>query len=272
MKKIILITALFVSSTLFAFDEIDPSDNSKAFSRSEYLVGVLGSKILDTTKITHILTPGSAKKKESNQFFQSAIARGYRYLEVYPDHQVVIIASPDVKRVKNRAVFNEFKVTHIKTVNSKLTGHKLIREMNVFKKIASFDFYGHSSPWGLILGKSKAILGPGTGRDAIVSLRDNFIDGAFATLNSCNAGLKIAPALSLGWEIPVAGAMTGSLFERIHDDGRWYNHFLTVIPGKPMTNNVSFETERHCYKGGCWRMKPGNALYSGGYWGQLSWP
>ena len=270
MKKFILFCLFTMSFNLFAFDEISPLD--KGFfslrSKSEYLVGVLGTETLSTSKITHILTPGSAKGKESNQFFQSAIARGQRYLELYPDHQVVIISAPDVKRVKNVDVFSRFKVKLIKKVKEKLTGYRLLREMEVFKNIASFDFYGHSSPWALILGSRKATLGDATGDSNMTSIRDNFISGAYATLNSCNAGLKIAPTLSENWGIPVSGAMTGSLFEALHDDDRWYNHFLKVTVDRVRTNNISFEIDRKCNDGNCWRMKPMNTRYSG-YWG--SW-
>lgn len=261
----ILILQMFLTISSYSMQ----IESKSLFYKGEYLIGIYGesSQAFDSDRITHFLVPGSAKNSESNQFFQSAIARARKYRELYPQHQVIFITAPEVKKVSNEQVFRQFQVTLLKKMEGKLTGPRLLKHMSRFSKIASFDFYGHSSPWALKLGKHDSTLGAGTGRDSIVSLRGHFIDGAYATLNSCNAGIKLAPALSMAWEIPVSGAMSGSVFERIHDDGRWYNHFLTVDLGKPNFNTVSFDQDVHCYDGACWRMKPMNSVYDG-YWGE----
>ncbi len=273
LQRWFIVCSFFLSLT--AYGHFDSEERSVGlFSikyKGGYLIGRLGNEPINHNKVTHILVAGSAKTKESNQFFQSALSRGYKYMELFPDHQVVMISSPEVKKKKNEEVFAEFNLDVQKNVKKVvLGGGTLIREMRKFSKIASFDFYGHSSPWGLIIGKRHATLGPGTGSDTIKSLRGHFTPLASASLNGCNGGLKIAPALSLGWQIPVSGALSGSLFERVTADGLWYNEFVSGSAPWTTSNSISYNAESSCRNGSCWRMKPSSSAYSG-YWGKFGY-
>lgn len=243
---------------------LENSSLQKAWGERTYLLGTLSpAPVIDYARNTHIVIPGSAVDKESDQFFQSAYLRAKMYQKLYPAHQVVILSQPEVVRTDNREVYANYNVTIVEEKEGKLTGSKLIDELNKFQRIESIDFYGHSSPWAIKLGKKDAAMGA----DSYVSkLKDNFVDGAYATMNGCNGGFQIAPGLSKYWNIPVSGALTGSLFERLQVDGKWYKKADRTDGKWAKENDFNFLDPIHCYDGGCWRMKPQRNNYSS-YWG-----
>ena len=67
------------------------------FYRGEYRLGLFKDGNFDPAKITHVIVVGSAAKEDSNQFFQSGMSRAQRYKELWPDHQVVFLYSPEVR-------------------------------------------------------------------------------------------------------------------------------------------------------------------------------
>lgn len=234
-------------------------DNSAeaGFYRGEYRLGLYKDNSLDTSKITHVIVVGSAVKEDSDGMFQSGLGRAARYKEVWPSHQVVIMSSPEVRGKKDKEVFEEFNIPVTKKIDRTFTPEILISELGQFTKIASIDFYGHSSPWALKLGKSDAALDPEAYHNQLKNLRSHFLPTASITLNSCNSGFKIAPALSLALAIPVAGSLTSSVLERTETDGMWYKE-----------DDWTNENYLNCDLGTCWRMKPTHASYSA-YWGHF---
>jgi hypothetical protein len=272
MRLLLIFNFLLLSLTANAyFDSEEKGLFSGIFKyKGGYLVGQLDQNPLSSNRITHILVAGSAKGHESNQFFQSALARGHKYQELYPSHQVIIISSPEVKDKKNEEVFNEFKLTILANYKkTRLVGGQLVHEMLKFKHIASFDYYGHSSPWALILGKHKTTLGSANIAQ-LKKLRSHFTSLASASLNGCNGGLTLAPMLSKAWRIPVSGALSGSLFEGLHQDGLWYSEFTKDSSTRVRVNSVSFLANKSCSAGNCWRMKPSFRGYAG-YWGTFGY-
>jgi hypothetical protein len=267
------ILALIVSISTFAFEPFPMDQNAARWDKKDSIqkwgtsfhVGTITEGELSPTKITHILVPGSAMGDESDQFFQSALLRAKMYKALYPDHQVVIVSQPDVVSASQEEVFERFNVKIVASENDKLTAGQLLKVMSKFKRIASFDFYGHSSPWALRLGKKNASM---YASKAFAALKDHFIDGAYATLNGCNGGFTLAPALSKLWEIPVSGALTGSLFERLQADGMWYKKPDRTRSEWVTENFFNFDPAEHCWSGTCWRMKPQRNNY-GSYWGSF---
>jgi hypothetical protein len=243
-------------------EEILPPDD-KGLS---YKVGLFKDENFNPQKITHLIVVGSAMHEDSDQFFQSGISRAFRYKDVWPDHQVVIISTPDVISKTDDQVFSKYKINIVKTVRQRFTAPMLIREMNEFSKIASFDFFGHSSPWALKLDDVSAPFDPSSLFYELSALRKNFLPNAYATLNACNTGFAIAPYLSRALEIPVSGSLTSSVFETIESDGLWYkeddknkNQYVT-------TNRASFKDKISCSSGACSRMKASRHNYSS-IWG-----
>lgn len=239
--------------------------------RGEYRIGLYKSNgaEFDSQKITHIIIVGSAVKEDSDQFFQSGVSRAQRYKELWPDHQIVLMSGPDVKGATDEQVFSKYKIPVVKLVYQKFTGPLLLSEIGEFEKIASLDFYGHASPWALIIGKSSAAFDPSTNLAALKQLRPKFLPDAYVTLNGCNTGFYLAPDLSRGLALPVSGSLTSSMFERIESDGSWYKEEDWNKRGYVLTNKFSYKTNQSCALGLCTRMKSSRDNYSS-FWGTFS--
>lgn len=251
------------SSTAGEQSALEQSSEDKALS---YRVGLFKSSNFDPQKITHLIVVGSAMHEDSDQFFQSGLSRAYRYNEVWPNHQIVIISTPDVVGKTDEEVFSKYKINVVKTVNQRFTAPLLLKEISELSKIASFDFFGHSSPWALKLDNINAPFDPGALFYELSALKKNFLPNAYATLNGCNTGFSISPNLSRALEIPVSGTLTSAVFERIESDGFWYkdgdkskNQYVT-------TNKNSYKEKLSCLTGVCNRMKSSRHNYSS-IWG-----
>ncbi len=232
----------------------------------ETRIGLYKDSYLDTNKVTHIIIVGSAVKEDSNQFFQSGIARAEKYKQLNPEHQVVIMSSPEVRGTDDEKVFADFNVPVIEFINKSFTAEILIPQLRKYSQIASLDFYGHSSPWAIKLGKSDAALTPDAYEKKLRALKGNFLRSAYITINSCSSGFSIAPDLSKYLEIPVSGSLTSSLFERVESDNMFHKE-EDYTPGNYVEiNSVSFNEDVSCKLGLCYRMKPSPYSYSS-YWG-----
>jgi hypothetical protein len=238
----------------------------KDFPSTEYRIGLFQDLIIDIDKITHIVIVGSAVKEDSDQFFQSGLARAYRYKELYPDHQVVIMSSPDVLNYTDDEIFAKYNVLVIKKVLEKFTAQNLLLEMNLFSQIASFDFFGHSSPWAMKIGDHFAAFSPYENVAGLKLLRSKLLPNSYATLNACNTGFIIAPDLSEILGIPVSGSLTSSMFEKVEADGHWYKEDDSHPEYEVELNKYSYKQNVLCSSGFCYRMKPSRASYSS-VWG-----
>lgn len=242
---------------------------SAGFYRGQYRLGLFKDTHFDASRITHVIVVGSALKEDSNQFFQSGLSRAQRYKEIWPNHQVVFLSSPEVRSTDDEDVFKQFSLTVLKVVKENFTADKLISELSQFPQIASLDFYGHSSPWALKLGKSDSSFDPMAYAKSLKKIKANFLPGAYITLSACSTGFIIAPALSRALEIPVAGSLTSSLFERIESDGLWYKEDDWTRENYIEENTVSYAEAFSCLEGLCWRMKSSRTSYSS-YWGNFN--
>lgn len=273
MKNIFL---TFLILTLNVSCKPNPVEANSQFGldgihRGEYRLGLYknNGEELDPEKITHIIVIGSAVKEDSDQFFQSGISRAQRYKELWPNHQIVFMSSPDVIGVSDEQVFSKYKIPVVKTVYQKFTAPLLLEEIGGFEKIASLDFYGHASPWAMIIGKSSAAFDPSAHIETLKQLRSKFLPDAYATLNGCNTGFYLAPDLSRGLAIPVSGSLTSSMFERIESDGHWYKEEDWNRNGYVLANQFSYTSNQSCALGLCTRMKSSRDNYSS-FWGTFS--
>lgn len=248
---------------------LNSSVELEAIHRGEYRIGLYKDKDLDPHKMTHIIVVGSAVKEDSDQFFQSGLSRAQRYKDLWPEHQIVIMSSPDVKGMTDEAVFTKYKIPVVKTVFKKFTALLLLDEIEQFDQIVSLDFYGHASPWAMIIGKNSAAFDPSAHYERLRAMRWRFVGDAYATLNACNAGFLLAPDLSQGLGIPVSGSLTGSYFERIESDGHWYKEEDQSKGNGVMWNTFSFNNKASCGLGLCTRMKSARTSYNS-YWGDFN--
>lgn len=235
---------------------------------TEYRIGIYQDFVLDETRITHIIVAGSAVYEDSDQFFQSSLSRAHRYKELFPDHQVVIISSPDVLNTPDEEVFKKYNVLVAKKVLLKINARILISEIKAFTKIASLDFFGHSSPWSIKIGAANASLAPDEYYSELKALRPNFLPNAYVTLNACNTGFYIASDLSSALKLPVSGALTSSMFERIGADGFWYKEEDSIRGNYTDLNKFSYTQNVICATGLCHRMKPSRWNYNS-IWGKF---
>lgn len=264
------VLALFALSACVVQPAAQEQDDDGTVGASDGIVATLGAAGIDPTKVTHLLVLGYSHG-QGTQFAEAAMGRARRYRELYPDHQVVFfgaveagagLSDGDVMSGLGAKVISDDPDEMFYDVT-------LIERMKVFQSIASFDFYGHSSPWAIGVEATGPRLGTDTKVD-LTAVRGRFLADAYATLNGCNAGRVLAPMLSEAWQIPVSGALTGSNFQALHSDGRWYSNDPGRAPSTEWaaSNTKSFATPVKCSKGACLRLKPENAPYHG-YWGNF---
>ncbi len=271
MKKSILSKLAVFLLIFFSLSSIPinkANSGTIGFPSTEYRVGLYQDYLLDTNRITHVIVVGSAMYEDSDQFFQSGLSRAQRYKEINPDHQVVIISSPDVLNTPDEEIFIKYKVVVAKKVLEKITATKLLLELNEYSQIASLDFFGHSSPWAMKIGATNASFSPDEYYQELKSLRPHFLPNAYVTLNACNTGFYIAPSLSNALKLPVSGALTSSMFEKIGADGFWYKEDDWIKGNYTDLNRVSYLQSVICATGLCNRMKPSRWNYSS-IWGNF---
>lgn len=190
---------------------------------------------------THIIVGGRAGDDDADDFIKMAATKAKIYQQLYPDHQVIILSSPQVRVRNNVDVFTAIQLPLTRVINNSLTHLILIDFMKNFSQIKSFDYFGHTNPWAMRIYGSNGMIKPSTAMDSLSTLKDNFTDDAYATINGCNSGFEIAPLLSKAWEIPVSGSLTSGVVEYKQANGQYAKYY---------------ETTSSCLSVGCYRMKP----------------
>lgn len=265
--------ALTTSLALGCSAEADvPVDDGSGDSQDNLVATFDKSGAIDLTKPTRILLVGDSDKLGELPLW-AATGRARRYAQLYPNDQVVLfttqdVSTADVTQVGAQAVkeepFGNVKLTDL----SRLSTDKLVAALDRFKKIASLDFFGHSSPFGALLEASgdKRSLEPGN----MGVLADNFDRSRdpYVTLNGCNGGVSVAAQMSKVLKLPVSGALTGSNFQELMNDGKFYigdDGFFPAGLRRASVNDRSFgaDTRASCARGACVRMKPQDAPYRG---------
>ncbi len=231
---------------------------------------------IDVARTTHILLVGDSDKLDELPLY-AASTRARRYAQLHPNDQIVLFVTKDVSSstvartsatvVRQEPFGNAVALADL----SRLTAPKLVAALDRFARIASIDFYGHSSPFGALLEAE--------GDDRVLAatlplnmsvLKDNFArdTNPYVTFNGCNGAAHVAPELSRLWQLPVSGALTGSNFQELMSDGRWYfNDEGFSPPGttRSARNDKSFGSASapSCGAGACVRMKPQDSPYRG---------
>ena len=107
--------------------------SANIFYHGQYRVGLYKDEIFNREKISHVIIVGSAVKEDSDQFFQSGIARAQRYKELWPEHQIILLSSPEVKGKDDKSVFEDYNINVVKVVKETFTQDKLIEELKIKK-------------------------------------------------------------------------------------------------------------------------------------------
>lgn len=231
---------------------------------------------IDLAKTSRILLVGDSDQLGELPLY-AATTRARRYAQLYPDQQIVLFVTKEVREptvaqtgstvVRQEPFGDNVALADLRT----LTGAKLVAALDRFPRIASIDFFGHSSPFGALLeseGTDRVLAASMPANMAL--LKDNFArdTAPYVTLNGCNGAAHVAPEMSRLWELPVSGALTGSNFQELMSDGRWYfNDEGFSPPGtrRAAKNDKSFgaASTPSCSAGACVRMKPQDSPYRG---------
>jgi len=246
-----------------------------------FTVWTLKGKKFDRKKPVHVLVAGYSKGL-SNQFVQTAGARMLKYEEMYPTHNVVLF-QPQVE---------EFQIPSIELIHrnsAPLLGETLVNELLRFSEIKNLDFFAHSSAHqgigletdGYTMPEqsfyatstdSNPVAKYRKGTPELSKLRKVLSKDAWVTINGCNSGWIQAPALSEIIKRPVLAALTGSDFEKLFEDGKYYFNnpgFFPNIGNWAVRNTESYNNVQSCVDGACLRLKPQPTAYNG-HWGNYS--
>jgi len=269
--------SLFALIPACAADSSDDSSAEATGGEEDELVATFDrTGRIDLTKTTHILLVGDSSHLGELPLW-SATTRARRYAQLYPNDQIVLFVTKDVStadltQTGSTAVTREPFGSAVALADlRRLSAGNLVKAMDKFPRIASIDFFGHSSPFGALLESEGdgRVLAPGLPSN-IGILKDNFArdTNPYVTLNGCNGAANTAPQLSKLWEVPISGALTGSNFQVLMSDGRWYfNDDGFSPPGttEMRKNTLSFgpALSPSCSSGACMRMKPQDSPYRG---------
>lgn len=122
-----LLVVLAITTNVFAYVDRSGDESSSLSNKytGEYVMTSIGQSTFDPLKVTHIIVVGSSMKSDSDQFFQTGLIQGFKYREMYPSHQVAIIAAPDVRKTDNEEVLQKFNLPVIKNVDATLNASNL---------------------------------------------------------------------------------------------------------------------------------------------------
>ena len=235
-------------------------------AHADYLVATYNTPNLDKSKPTRVMVAGDGDGL-GLLFQEVAKGRALRYAEANPEEQIVLLSFDD-KELGTQHALNKWGFKTIKTDKSTIDGKVFVEEVVQYKKILSIDIFSHSSAqFGVHLaGKANRINIKTKGLEI---LKSNFMKDAFVYLHGCNSGFNLAPFLSNIWAIPVAGSLTSTNFQKLHNDGNFYLIEEGYAPSTDWAaaNTLSTDTQASCSNGTCQRLKPDNTAYYG-WWGQ----
>jgi hypothetical protein len=276
MLKIRSLIALALLSFPIAACATDVAEEDTDASEDEVVATFDSRGQIDLNKTSRILLVGDSSHLGELPLW-SATTKARRMAQLYPNDQIVLFITEDVRDSslpsKGATVVRQepFGSSVALSDLRRLTAPKLVAALQRFNRIAAIEFFGHSSPFGALLEDegSNRVLNAGIPSN-MAALKAKFARDAnpYVALNGCNGGTTLAPELSKLWEVPVSGALTGSNFQALMSDGKWYPNDVGFYPPEltaKTTNDKSFGAQNAvaCSKGACMRMKPQDSPYRG---------
>lgn len=208
---------------------------------------------LEVSRPTHFLVVTEGQEL-ANLPYETALTQAKFIKNQYPQDQVVFISEFEFKN----QTLNQMQLWNLDMVFysrdpynyfSLLSTPSLVRYLRMFTKIKSLQLYGHANiPTGARLHEGFRFGQSEEEYVYIAQLKRNFTPDAYVILSGCNSGWIMAVRLSKDWGIPVAGAFTGTIFEKVE-------------PNTTISN---------CASGKCIRQVPQNTIYHGHYGSYLN--
>lgn len=228
-----------------------------------YFLASISKSELDPRARTHILVVGKGNALGATLQY-AAYSKVQAIRKVFPQDQVLLITVQEKEFKHGANLLYNLGFNYVRIGQQKfLDLQTLMNEMRVYSQIASLNVFSHSAApadVGIFLDDSPEGIGFRWNPHSpeIIQLRGHFTKDAFAVLHGCNSGHLQAPLLSTAWNIPVAGALAGTHFEVLYQDGFFY-WGDTKLQDQMAT----------CASKSCIRLKPDNMVYEG-YWGSHS--
>ncbi|MFN8845451.1 MAG: hypothetical protein ACK5W9_01245 [Bdellovibrionales bacterium] len=172
---------------------------------------------IDSNKQIRIIVAG--RGDELGTLFQlAALSKAEKYLNNYPQDQILILSAVENERKKNqeKQIFVNRKFQYVTEVPGSLGTDKFFDQILKYKKIASLDFFTHATvKFGLRLDRSEDRL---ESLDDWWKLKNKLTEEAYIFLHGCNTGFELAPALAKLIHRPVFGSLTSTYFQRLTQD------------------------------------------------------
>ena len=238
----------------------------KPNSAVKYFVAVFGKKLMRGQAPTHVIVAGHGS--HAGVLFQnSAASRARKYAEVFPAHQILLLAVNELDGMDNAELLKRWGFRVLASRERELDVEMLMFELQSTNPIASFDLYAHSNEInGAALAEGQYF---NFDNPDLRPLRSRFQAKAWASLHGCNSGFQLAPGLARLWQVPVAGSLTATHFQHLHSRGKFYPYDELMAPPGPFAaiNALSFAKPQDCAGSGCERMHPDPYPYYG-QWGR----
>ena len=237
-----------------------------ALEANAFLITTYKTDTLNYNLPTRILVAGAGDDL-GTQFQEVARGKALKYSQQYPNEQIVLITANE-PGIDDKLALKNWHFNFQQEIKSSFNGDTFLDQVVKFTQIASIDIFSHSSAqYGIHLdGKAHRLT---LNTKHVERLKGHFLKDAYAFLHGCNGGFNLAPFLSSAWEIPVAGAMTSTNFQKLHSDGNYYLSEDGFFPNSDWAsvNDKSFDNPVKCNSGMCLRLKPDNNAYTG-FWGE----
>ncbi|MFS4458253.1 hypothetical protein [Bdellovibrio sp. HCB2-146] len=228
-----------------------------------YLVAFEPAKLREGVQ-TDVFVAGFGDN-QGTQFLKAAILAAKVSRDRFPQRQRVIISALNGSMGTETSMLKNAGMTVRRADEDDLNKSRLVRSLqNLSVPVSSLQFFGHANTYNgfRLQERSDRISQEDEEFRAIGSV---LAKNAIVVFHSCNSGWLIAPAGARMWNRPVFGSMTGSNFQEMMSDGRWYFHDEGDYPSNlrriGSTSTVVREST-DCRTGNCLRLKPGNKPYS----------
>lgn len=245
MISLLILSISLFSTEIFAFSIYSIKSNSQ---------NLIEQQKINYSKETMLILIGGNIDDMGQLFLYSALSRGAQYKKNFPERQVLLITTTtnENKYKANNLVLNKNKWFQVEINEHTADGVFLSVWLDKFKdsSILSLDVFSHSNP----------LTGPRLESDIegmnrienpalVYQLKKKMSSEGYVFLHGCNSGWVTAPMLSEKLNIPVAGALTGTLF---------YSNLKS-------DNFTGYESTKYidCKNGSCFRMQPQISIYNG---------
>lgn len=206
---------------------------------------------INPAKRTHVIAVGMADKL-GELFFLSAETKAKLILNLYPNDQVILLATNNEKEL----VKSSFLKT-IDTTFGALSDTLIGTVIDQVSEIASVDIYAHSNAVEGVILDMMTFMGYTLGEKSELwgKVRSKLRPNSYVMIHGCNVGVKMAPKLSHQLGVAVIGALTSTDFQYVYSNGKWSHDYEIKTLKRSKDRRVRMKPDNYSYRGhwGDWR-------------------